>query len=112
MIEDYHIHLKRRYNNVFELRKVKANYQKNIMPTLVKNHVFIKYEDLRDNYGAVLFNIEKSFKLKREHKKFQTITTYMRSTLPYPQDSGKTFLVIDILNKIDQAFEKELGYIV
>lgn len=110
MIEDYHIHEKRRYHNIFELREIKANYQKNIMPDLVKNHVFLKYEDLRDDYDETLLNIEKDFKLKRNQKEFQTITTYMRSNLPYPQYSGKTFTAIDIINKINKAFEKNLGY--
>ena len=63
IMEDRHFLTKERYKNIFELRKVKNNYLIKEMPTLVKNYLLIRYEDLRDNYDVVLKFIQKKFNL-------------------------------------------------
>ena len=110
MPKSHHIHENRRYRDVFELRNVKANFQMKIMPTLVKNHVFIRYEDLRDNYEHTLTEIADTFHLQKLHNPFQKITQYKMTDKIYPQPSGKTYTLIDIINRVDQNLEKEIGY--
>ena len=110
MVEDYHIHEKRRYSSIFELRYTKADFQKNVIPEKVMNHIFIKYEDLRDNYQDVMTEISDLFHLQQKHNPFKAITGYKGGNKPFPRPSGKTFTHIDILHKIDAKKELEYGY--
>ncbi len=63
-LNDRHIITKERYKNIFELRKIKNDYLLYFMPIYVKNYVFIKYEDLNQNYDIILSYIQKKFNLK------------------------------------------------
>ena len=76
IMEDRHFLTKERYKNIFELRKVKNNYLIKEMPTLVKNYLLIRYEDLRDNYDVVLKFIQKKFNLIQKNTIFKKIDSY------------------------------------
>lgn len=110
MLEDYHIYEKRRYKNLFELRYTKAEFQRVEIPKNVKNHIFIKYEDLRDHYQETMTEISDLFHLQQKHNPFQKITGYKGGNQPYPRHSQKTFTHIDILNKLNLQLELEYGY--
>lgn len=110
MENDYHIFKKRRYHNIFELRKVKALFQFETIPKRVKNHIFIRYEDLRDNYHETLTKIANDFNLTPKHENFVEIKTYKTSNEPFPKLSKKRFKLIDILEKIDKPTELKIGY--
>jgi hypothetical protein len=56
--DDHHIEEKRKYNNIFELRHIKMKYMINILPTLVKNYILIRYEDLLNDFDKTMNNIK------------------------------------------------------
>lgn len=109
MIEDYHIHKKRRYHNIFEMRNVKADFQKS-MDERVTHHFFLKYEDLRDEYEVVLQEIAELFDLNFVNDKIIPATTYKMTNQPYVPNHQRTFTHIDILNKVDFKSELRYGY--
>lgn len=57
IMHDRHPYTKERFKNIFELRKVKAKFLQEDMRNLVKNYVFVRYEDLLDNMSVVLKQI-------------------------------------------------------
>lgn len=65
LMEDRNITEKRRYKNIFELRKTKHDFLLHEIPKLVDNYLFIRYEDLRDNYEETLDKIQKQYGLER-----------------------------------------------
>jgi hypothetical protein len=104
----------KRYKNIFECRKVKNNFLIYDMPNLVKNYIFIKYEDLRDNYNNILDYIFNKYSLVKKFSLYKTIEIHKK-------EQNKLFkikenkLPIDIINiiseNIDYEQEKLLGYI-
>ena len=66
ILEDRNIITKKRYTNIFELRKIKNNFLINDMPKIVKNYLLIRYEDLRDNYDIILNFFFTKFNLKKK----------------------------------------------
>ena len=110
--ESYHLIEKNRpYNNIFELRKTKAEFLFNTMPFSVQNYHFIKYEDLKNELENTLQVISQKFHLSQVNPEIQNITTYKKECAEYIE--GKTnqiFSVDDIINKIDLKTEKLIGY--
>ena len=70
LMEDRHIYEKRRYRNIFELRKTKNHFLLSEIPTLVDNYLFLRYEDMRDNYEETLDKIQKQYGLERYYPEF------------------------------------------
>lgn len=64
------------YKNIYELIKIKYNYLKFEMPLKVKNYIFIKYEDLNDNYENTLNLIKNKFDLIRTNENYIKIKLY------------------------------------
>ena len=54
IMEDRHIYTGERYKNVFELRHIKHKYLLEDLPNKVKNYIFIKYEDLINNFETTM----------------------------------------------------------
>lgn len=55
-----------RYKNIFEMRDIKHKYMLNILPTLARNYVLIRYEDLIYNFDNIMKTIQVRFNLKKE----------------------------------------------
>jgi hypothetical protein len=55
--EDRHIYTKKRYKNIFELRHVKLQYLLDDLPTKVKHHIVIRYEDLLTDFEKTMEKI-------------------------------------------------------
>ena len=51
---DRNIYTKEPYSNIFELRHVKNKYLLEVLPTLVEHCIFIRYEDLMDNFEKTM----------------------------------------------------------
>lgn len=115
---DRNIITKKRYKNIFELRQVKTNYLIYFMPAYVKNYVFIKYEDLKNNYDFVLLDIQQKFNLIRHNNNnmpfFRTIkykglseeNDYKEKTISFTNE------IINIIkNNLDIEQECNLGYL-
>jgi hypothetical protein len=63
IMEDRNIYTKERYKNIFELRHIKIDYMIKILPLKVKNYIFIRYEDLLNDFENTM-NKFKTFNLK------------------------------------------------
>ena len=63
---DRHIYTNERYANIFEARKIKAQFLLEEMPKLVKHCVLLRYEDVRDNPKKIISNLENKFGLQKE----------------------------------------------
>lgn len=57
-IEDRNFNTGNRYNNIFELRYNKIMYMTNTLPKIAKNYIFIRYEDLINNFDKVMNQIK------------------------------------------------------
>ena len=55
---DRNIYSKERYKNIFELRHTKIKWMLEDLPKKVKNYIFIKYEDLIDDFDNTLIKIK------------------------------------------------------
>ena len=114
IMEDRHIDTKKRYKNIFELRKTKNNFLINTMKGKVKNYILIRYEDLRDNYDAVLNFLKNKFNLIPKHEKYIKIDTYKgyNKQLFVKKNVTLSNKTINIIKKnIDDTQEKSLGYL-
>ena len=64
-MDDRNIYTGYRYKNIFELRHTKIKWMMEELPNKVKNYIFIKHEDLLNNYKNTLLKInEKGVKIK------------------------------------------------
>lgn len=103
-----------KYNNIFEMRKVKNDYLLNVMPKLVKNYILINYEDLLFNYDETLNNIYKKYDLVKLNNEYIKINEYKKSDkYNFVKQRSITFTqqIINIIwNNLDIRQENELGY--
>ena len=115
IMEDRHIITKKRYKNIFELRKLKNNFLINDMPKKVKNYLLIIYEDIRDNYEKVIDYFHIKFNLVKKNDTYIKINNY-KGTKDYMFHIKHITLnkyVINLIKKnIDNEQEKSLGYII
>lgn len=58
LLIDRHIYTGERYKNIFELRHIKIKWMLEDLPNKVKNYIFIKYEDLINNFDETLYKIK------------------------------------------------------
>ncbi len=54
ILDDRHMHTGQRYRNVFELRHVKLEFLRDLMPTLVPHTAFVRYEDLVADFARTM----------------------------------------------------------
>lgn len=115
IIEDFHYETKKKYKDIFELRKVKNNFLVNVMPTKVNNYILINYEDLLVytdyfiNKISIVYNlplkndsiIKIEYYKKNKNKKYEPKKTYF---------SNEMFALIK--DKLDINQEKGLNYII
>lgn len=100
-----------KYNNIFELRKVKTDYLRYEMPKKVKNYIFINYETLRDKYSETLTMIKEKFNLSHHKKNFKKIKSYKgKLRHPYKRVKKRFLTTENIIKKLDIEFENSLGY--
>jgi hypothetical protein len=114
IMEDRHLHTKNRYKNIFEMRQTKNEYLINDMKTKVKHYILIRYEDLRDNYDAVLDFFKNKFNLKQKNETYIKIDTYKGNNTKIFRKKNVTLTKKNInliKNNIDIQQEKSLGYI-
>ena len=103
-----------KYNNVFELRKLKNKYLMEIMPTKVKNYILINYENLLFNYQETLDLIKTKYNLKAKYTLYKEIKVYKKSDkYNFVKQREITFTpeIVDILwQHLDKKQELSLGY--
>ena len=103
-----------KYNNIFELRRIKNERLMNQMPKLVKNYILIRYEDLNNDFDNVLTNIAKKFNLVFREKTIYRPLNYKGNEKAQLYSPKKVELSKDICQKIidsvDKDQERALGY--
>ena len=102
IIEDRHLSLNRRYNNILELRNIKNQYLIKILPIYAQNIVIITYEELMNNYDNILDIVSKSFVLTKYSSDIKIVPPIDRS-LP-------EHLIKQINAHMDWPTENSLGY--
>lgn len=116
LLEDYNLltrdHKKQvRYRDLFELRKIKTEYLRDVMPNKVKNYIFINYETLRDNYEETLQMLMDKFKLSHTKSRFKKIKTYKgKYTRKYIKTKKRFLTTEKIIKKLNIESENKLGY--
>jgi hypothetical protein len=104
----------KKYQNIFELRKVKNDFLMNVFPNKVKNYILINYEDLLYNYDKTLQNIKEKFNLQQKNTSFIKIKNYKKSsTYNFVQQRQILLppnLILLIWKNLDVEQEGKLGY--
>ena len=110
--ESYHLVEKNRpYDNIFELRKVKAEFLFHSMPFMVQNYHFLRYEDLKNNLDNTLNIISNKFSLKFLNSEILNVDTYKKENTQFIENkTEKVFSKKDIIDKIHINTEKLIGY--
>jgi len=112
IIEDKHIFKNRHYKNIFELRYTKLEYMIEHLPKLVKNYVFIKYEDLLDNFNETMKIFVKCGLQVKNNIEFPLNTKYYKKTKNIfdPNKKNITIPYSTITPLLNLHYEKLLGY--
>jgi hypothetical protein len=118
IMHDRNIYTHQRYKNIFELRNTKLQYMIEDLPKKVKNYIFIKYEDLIDNFEEIIEKIKNCGMKIREDIHFPTnIIHYKKNTnLNYINIKKTRQNKIDISKIIYNKnfipyYESKLGYL-
>ena len=113
IMEDRHMCSKERYKNIFEMRYVKYMWMLHKLPQMVKNHIIIPYEMLRDHYDETLEFLEKKYNLMRKHPEFIKVPQY-KGTYNYDFTTKPVIIKPDIQEKILLSvcplLEAKIGY--
>jgi hypothetical protein len=101
---------KKRYKNIFQMRYVKLDYLINHMPRLVKNYIFIKYEDLIDYFNDTMNKIQQKGLTIRENINYPVNKTYYKKdkNIPFEKDTIIRIPKEEIQDKLNTYFEKDL----
>ena len=113
---DRNLYTKNRYKNIFDMRYTKIKFLIEDMPYKVKNYIFIKYEDLIDNFENT-FN-----KIKDKGLTIKDNIDYPLNSIKYKKDDNIQFIektdkdykikreIILQNNNFNIEYEKILGY--
>jgi len=116
IMEDRHIYTNKRYKNIFELRYTKLKYLLHDLPKKVKHYIFIRYEDLKDNFEQTMNKIKNCGLIIKNNIEFP-INSNKYKNKPNEKYIPKTenYIVSKeiILNhpNFDFFYELKLGYI-
>ncbi len=69
-LDDRNIYTGERYKNIYELRHTKIKWMLEDLPKKVKNYVFIRYEDLLNDFENTLIKIKNSGLKIKDNNKF------------------------------------------
>ena len=103
-----------KFKNIFELRYTKLFFQLEQMPKLVKNYIFIRYEDLLNDFNNTLWKIKNiGLKIKPNINFPLNETKYKKENKIYVY-TKKDFISRDLIithPNFNYQLEKKLGYI-
>lgn len=102
------------FKNILELRYAKLFYQLEQMPKLVKNYIFIRYEDLIENFNKTLWKIKHSgLKIKPGINFPLNESQYKKENKKYKYIK-KDFIPVNLIiyhPYFNFDLEKKLGYV-
>jgi hypothetical protein len=94
---------KRRYRNIFELRKTKLIYLNEILPELASNYVFVSYENFLADHNKIVNIISSRFNLTKYNNAPAPKPIFHRG---FPGENIKNIMT----NNICWDIEKMVGY--
>lgn len=116
IMEDLHIYEGRKYKNICESRKIKSLFLLDDAPLILDNYEMITYENIKNNYEDIIYNLSTKFNISLKYSKPVKPTTF-KGIKGISYNSGK------IKNKIwsnqeilmyskglDLEVEKRIGY--
>ena len=112
MKNDHNIYTSQRYSNIFELRHIKLKFLIETLPLKVTNYLFIKYEDLLDNFNGVMDSIKDKGLIPKNNIYLNNFN--YKGVVGKVFDKNKKIVRINfrrIYNKFIPYFEKKLKYI-
>jgi len=90
LLEDRNIYTGKRYKNIFELRHTKLKWLIEDLPNKVKNYVFIRHEDLLNDFKNTLIKIKKKGLKVKDNIEFPiNIKTYKNTKQKYVKKQNK-----------------------
>jgi hypothetical protein len=118
-MDDRNIYTGKRYKNIFELRHTKIKWMLEDLPKKVKNYIFIRYEDLINDFENTMNKLKDKGLIVKHNIDFPLNTDNYKNNI-----NNKNIKFIDIknINKISDKmilnnknliikYEKELGYL-
>lgn len=113
---DRNIYTNDRYKNIFEMRHIKLKYMIEDLPKLVDNYVFVKYEDILNNFyttmnkirdaGRLNIKCQKTFPLNTTNYKGINTVKYVK----YEYSNIHKNIILEHPN-LNLYYEKQLEYI-
>ena len=113
IINDRNIYTQKRYKNIFEMRYTKLKYMTEDLPSKVKNYMFIRYEDLLDDFENTIMRIKNcGLKLKENIIFPINIKTYKKENKLFIVDDQHPISIEKIYNNddYDNVIEEMIGY--
>jgi hypothetical protein len=113
--EDLNYTNKQVYKNIFELRRLKNDFLLNLMPTLVKNYVFVNYEYIHRDPFEFLETIRIRFGLTKKNENYVNVSYYkMNKDIKYVKHPITLHpnIISMIKSNLDVAQERRLNYLV
>ena len=105
-IHDRNIYSGERYKNIFEMRHTKIKFCLEDVPKLVKNYIFVRYEDLINDFENTLYSIKrKGLKVKNKELFPQPLPPYEKKTNEIPED------IIFNNPNFNKLYEEQLNYL-
>lgn len=116
IITDRNIYTGNRYKNIFELRHIKIKFLYEDLPKLVKNYIFIKYEDLLNNFKDTMIKIKNMGLIVKPNINFPLNYYYYKDNKTKKYEKSQKKNIINeklILTHPDfkKDYEEILGYI-
>ena len=114
---DRNIYTGNRYNNIFELRHTKLKYMIEDLPKKVHNYIFIKYDDLLDDFDNVMFKLKVKGCIVKSEVLFPLNITYYKANpnRRFIKNNYKKLIshkmIVNNPNLI-KTYEEQLGYMV
>lgn len=114
IIKDKNMYTGERYKNIFELRHTKIKWLLEDLPKKVNNYIFIRYEDLIDNFEDTMTKIEKTGLKIKNPKSFPiNVYIYKKESKLFKPKKINVITKKDIFNHPDfnNYYENILNYI-
>lgn len=113
-IEDRNFNTDKRYNNIFELRYNKIMYMTETLPKIAKNYIFIRYEDLIENFEKVINQIKEIGLEPKSNINFPLNSKDYKNN-PKQKISFNKLITVDKTkiiknNNYNSIIEKKIGY--
>ena len=112
-IEDRNFNTNQRYKNLFELRYNKINYMTEVLPKIAKNYIFVRYEDLINNFQQTMFKIKSKGLVVKSDINFPLNSNNYKNNSKKKFSKKKNLLYEDLIYKnenYNHVIENKIGY--